>query len=103
MGDELGTVGDAFRVRLMASDQPRRLYMTEQVYRLQVDWACEWLDVAGDAVGHRAAMAIADAVWDRLAGHAASTASLRQMRAEAESFLLMTQQPDLDLGGLGHE
>lgn len=91
-----GTVPGYFLAKVAAGGETRRLYLTEQTYRLRVDWACEFLDVARDAVGPVMAMVLADAIWDQVAVDDAAAAEIRLQRMAAEHLLLATQPPSLD-------
>lgn len=89
-----GPVAGYFLVRLQELALPWRLYLTEQVFRMRVDLACEFLDIAQEAAGEAAAMTIAYALLDRFTADDATAAEIRLLRAEAQRFLLATQMPE---------
>ena len=95
-----GPVSGYFLASLQESALPWGLYLTERLFRMRVDWACEFLDLAHETVGEGAAMAMANTILDRFTGDESAAADLRLMRMEAERFLLATQPPP-GLGDLG--
>jgi hypothetical protein len=89
MSDELfgrTTSADRLRRLLAASDNPMRLYQTEALYKIQVDYTCQLLDAVDEVTDEFTATMIMSVIYEKLAGQGASAAAqrIRDARAEME-------------------
>jgi hypothetical protein len=77
---------DKLRELLAASGDPLRMYTTEALYHVQVDYTCQLLDVVDEVVDSVTAGLITDAIYERLSGDGVSAAAerIREARAEME-------------------
>jgi hypothetical protein len=82
------------RDRLAASGDPLRTYTAEALYRIQVDYTCQLLDVVDEVVDQVTAQLITDAIYERLSGEGVSEAARRIREARAEMERLARRIPD---------
>jgi hypothetical protein len=77
---------DRLRGRLAASGGTLRLYTTDTLYHVQVDYTCQLLDVVDEVTDSVTADLITDAIYERLSGDGVSEAAerIREARAEME-------------------
>ena len=75
---------DRLRERLSQSAEPLRLYQTEVLYHVQIDYTCQLLDVVDEVTDPVTAGMITDLIYERLTGDAASAAA---KRAECERLM----------------
>jgi len=81
--DEPGRARSADRLRemLALSGEPLRLYQTEALYNVQVEYTCQLLDVVDEVTDEFTAGLIADGIYERLTGDGVSEAATRQREA----------------------
>jgi hypothetical protein len=91
------TVAGVFLANLMKDRRLEGLYLTDQAFRMHIDWACAFLDLAREVTGAETAAAIAGRLLEWAAGNEAVAADIRLMRQEAERFLLATDPSGLHL------
>lgn len=80
------TSADRLRQLLAASSNPMRLYQTEALYHIQVDYTCQLLDAVDEVTDEFTATMITSVIYEKLAGDGASEAArrIREARAEME-------------------
>jgi hypothetical protein len=66
---------------------------TETLYRVQIDWTCQVLDVVDEITGPVTAGLITDLIYERLSGDGVSAAAQRQRAMQAELQRLMREPP----------
>lgn len=79
-----GTSSERLREYLNGHDGTRRLFLTEALYRQQVRYTCDLLDVVDSVADPGTAARITDAIGERLAGPAAVEAAERTTQARRD-------------------
>lgn len=93
---------DRLREMLALSGDPLRLYTTEALYRVQVDYTCQLLDAVDEVTDSVTAGLITEAIYERLTGDGVSAAAerIREARAGLERLMNEPPQPLRFPGGL---
>jgi hypothetical protein len=85
----------AGRLREMLARAPHslRLYTTETLYHVQVDYTCHLLDVVDEVCDEATAGLITDTIYGRLSGTGAAEADKRVREAREACERLMREPP----------
>lgn len=98
-----GRVSSANRLRELLRQSPHslRLYQTETLYHVQIDYTCQLLDVVDEVCDEVSAGLITAAIYGRLSGTGAGEADqrLREARDAAERLMLEAPAP-INVSGL---
>lgn len=77
MAAEVRTSAGRLRARLAENPGVLRLLLTEAIYKAQVDYTCDLLDVVDEHTDWSTAMKITDAIYERMRSTAAADAEQR--------------------------
>jgi hypothetical protein len=94
---------DRLRRLLAATGDPLRLYTTETLYRVQVDYTCQLLDVVDEVADEVTASLIMSAIYERLISDGVSEAAKRIRETRAEMERLMSVPPSAAVTGRGRQ
>lgn len=84
MSEERISSADRLRELVAAGGDPLRLYRTEALYHIQVDYTCQLLDAVDEVADAVTAGLITDAIYERLSGDGVSATAQRIREARAE-------------------